>query len=103
MFAGRRRQPSAIDWLFRLIGLLSVVYLGLLLVDLFAIGREPFNPPIAPFQLRLVVGAFAGATAGGLGLARMHACLQKGPGGEHNDRCLIGDLSNRSDADNSRR
>jgi hypothetical protein len=50
------------DRFFRLLAILSIVCLGLLLYDLFWLGRDPYIPSIAPFVLRIVMGVIAGVS-----------------------------------------
>lgn len=54
------KSPSTADWFFRVLGILTIVLLGLLIYDLFALAREPYNPSISVFPMRIVLGLFAG-------------------------------------------
>ncbi len=54
------RQLTFIDGFFRAMGVLSFAILGLLLYDLFLADREPINPSISAFPIRVLLGVFAG-------------------------------------------
>ena len=69
-------RPTAVDWLFRVFSLLAVALLALLLVDLFILGAEPFNPSIVPYSLRIVLGVIGGI----VGLAISILVLWRVPG-----------------------
>jgi hypothetical protein len=58
------------------LGILSIAVFGLLLYDLFWAAREPFNPSISEFPIRVLLGV----VAGGIGLFISNLILWQVPG-----------------------